>query len=70
MEKQRNVIQTLTKNVNPLGKLLDFVQEDFDAMLKEADMWHQEHAENVTALLREDQYDCVAMIVVLSRAIM
>jgi TRAF3-interacting protein 1 len=56
LEGQRANIQTLTKSVNPLNKLLDFVQEDLDAMQKEAEMWRREHAENMTTLLREDQY--------------
>lgn len=35
----RNLIQALTKSINPLGNLLDFIQEDFDAM--QIELTHQ-----------------------------
>jgi hypothetical protein len=41
--------------VNPLGKILDFVQEDFDAMQKELEVWRRENHENVIALQREQR---------------
>jgi Microtubule-binding protein MIP-T3 C-terminal region len=42
--------------VNPLGKILDFVQEDFDAMQKELEVWRRENHENVIALQREQRF--------------
>ena len=32
MNKLRSSIQTLTKSAHPLGKLMDFLQEDVDSM--------------------------------------
>lgn len=35
-------IQTLTKCVNPLGKLFEFIPEDIDAMQLEHRMWREQ----------------------------
>ena len=32
VDKLRSSIQTLTKSAHPLGKLMDFLQEDVDSM--------------------------------------
>ena len=56
IDKLRGSIQTLTRAVNPLGKILDFVQEDLDSMQKELDVWKQENAQNQVALQREQRY--------------
>lgn len=55
-DKLRATIQQLTRGVNPMSKLLDFVQEDLDAMQKEMDMWKRENKDNETALRRENKY--------------
>lgn len=39
MDILRDSIQKLTRSVNPLGKLMDFLQEDIDSMQIEMNMW-------------------------------
>ena len=39
VNKLRESIQTLTRSANPLGKLMDFLQEDVDAMQRELENW-------------------------------
>ena len=55
IDKLRHSIQTLTRSANPLGKIMDFVQEDLDSMQKEWEMWKKEHRENTLALQREQR---------------
>ncbi|KAG1688000.1 TRAF3-interacting protein 1 [Nymphon striatum] len=54
MDKLRGTIQTLTRSANPLGKLMDYLQEDIDSMQKEWKMWHQEYLQNTIALKQEE----------------
>jgi len=56
VDRLRSSIQALTRNVNPLGKILDFLQEDVDAMQKELNVWRHESQENSNALQREQKY--------------
>ncbi|KAH8408012.1 hypothetical protein KR222_010722 [Zaprionus bogoriensis] len=49
----REIIQTLTKSVNPLGKLLDFIPEDIDAMQLELTMWRDTYTQSAMELKRE-----------------
>ena len=35
--------QTLTRSANPLGKLMDFLQEDVDSMQRELETWKSEN---------------------------
>ncbi|KAH8301300.1 hypothetical protein KR018_000268 [Drosophila ironensis] len=49
----RDTIQSLTKAINPMGKLLDFVPEDVDAMQLELSMWRDTHAQASMELKRE-----------------
>jgi len=53
IDKLRGSIQTLTRAANPLGKIMDFIQEDLDQMQKELEMWKKEHRENSLSLQRE-----------------
>lgn len=39
MERLCDSIQTLTRAANPLGKLMNFLQEDMDSMRSELKMW-------------------------------
>ena len=55
IDKLRSTIQTLTRSANPLGKIMDFIQEDLDQMQKELEMWKQEHKDNTLALQREQR---------------
>eukprot|EP00741_Cyanophora_paradoxa_P006117 tig00000944_g5932.t1 len=41
VQKLRESIQALTQNINPLGKCMDYVSEDFDNMSKELEQWKQ-----------------------------
>ncbi|TRY80991.1 hypothetical protein TCAL_08853 [Tigriopus californicus] len=43
VDKLRSSIQTLTRSANPLGKLMDFLQEDVDAMQRELETWKNEN---------------------------
>ncbi|XP_034665396.1 TRAF3-interacting protein 1 isoform X2 [Drosophila subobscura] len=49
----RDLIQSLTKAVNPLGKLMDFIPEDIDAMQLELTMWRDTYTQAATELKRE-----------------
>ena len=53
VDRLRASIQSLTRSVNPLGKILDFLQEDVDAMQKELVVWRNESRDNANALQRE-----------------
>jgi len=55
VDRLRSAIQSLTRSVNPLGKILDFLQEDVDAMQKELLVWTNESHENSIALQREQR---------------
>ncbi|XP_026671079.1 TRAF3-interacting protein 1 isoform X2 [Ceratina calcarata] len=43
IDKLRNTIQTLTRATNPLGKLLDYFQEDVEIMQKELFEWRNQY---------------------------
>ncbi|KDR18871.1 TRAF3-interacting protein 1 isoform X2 [Zootermopsis nevadensis] len=45
IDRLRGSIQTLTRAANPLGKLMDFLQEDVDSMQRELRMWQQTNTE-------------------------
>ncbi|XP_065360149.1 TRAF3-interacting protein 1 [Calliphora vicina] len=53
MNNLRDVIQNLTKSVNPLGKLMDFIPEDVDAMQLEFTMWRDAYTQAANELKRE-----------------
>ncbi|XP_048728250.1 TRAF3-interacting protein 1-like isoform X2 [Ostrea edulis] len=53
IDKLRVSIQTLTRSANPLGKVMDYVQEDLDSMQKELQRWKQENKEHALELKRE-----------------
>ena len=53
VEKLRGAIQTLTRSANPLGKIMDYLQEDVDSMQKELEMWQRENGEHRQAIKRE-----------------
>lgn len=52
-ERLRADIQNLCRSANPLGKIVDYIQEDVDAMRKEMLQWKKEHDENTVALSEE-----------------
>ncbi|XP_061393390.1 TRAF3-interacting protein 1 [Musca vetustissima] len=53
MNNLRDVIQNLTKSINPLGKLMDFIPEDIDAMQLEFTMWRDTYTQAANQLKRE-----------------
>ncbi|XP_059559724.1 TRAF3-interacting protein 1 isoform X4 [Myotis daubentonii] len=53
IEKLRLSIQTLCKSALPLGKIMDYLQEDADAMQNELQLWHQENQQHAEALQKE-----------------
>ncbi|XP_020713617.1 TRAF3-interacting protein 1 [Ceratitis capitata] len=53
MNNLRDIIQNLTKSVNPFGKLMDFIPEDIDAMQLELTMWRDTYTQVANELRRE-----------------
>ncbi|CAH6791937.1 Traf3ip1 [Phodopus roborovskii] len=53
IEKLRMSIQTLCKSALPLGKIMDYIQEDVDAMQNELQLWHSENRQHAEALSKE-----------------
>lgn len=53
LEIIKDSIQKMTRFISPLGKLLEYVHEDVDAMQSELVMWRQAHNKAVTAIKRE-----------------
>lgn len=53
IEKLKESIQTLTKASIPLGRTLEFLQEDIDMMQKELVKWTEEYDLNVKAYKRQ-----------------
>ncbi|XP_042636915.1 TRAF3-interacting protein 1 [Orycteropus afer afer] len=53
IEKLRTSIQTLCKSALPLGKVMDYIQEDVDAMQNELQLWLSESRQHAEALHRE-----------------
>ena len=43
----------------PLGRTLDFLQEDIDMMQKEISKWSDEYDKNVRDLKRQQKYVCL-----------
>ncbi|XP_058889436.1 TRAF3-interacting protein 1-like isoform X3 [Acipenser ruthenus] len=55
IEKLRSSIQTVCRSALPLGKIMDYIQEDMDSMKKELQMWRSENAEHAAALIKEQR---------------
>ncbi|XP_025055140.1 TRAF3-interacting protein 1 isoform X4 [Alligator sinensis] len=53
IEKFRGSIQTLCRSALPLGKIMDYIQEDMDAMKNELQMWQHENKQHAEALQKE-----------------
>uniref|UniRef100_A0A673T1B1 TRAF3-interacting protein 1 n=1 Tax=Suricata suricatta TaxID=37032 RepID=A0A673T1B1_SURSU len=59
IEKLRVSIQTLCRSALPLGKIMDYLQEDVDAMQNELQLWRSENKQHAEALQREQSItDC------------
>ncbi|XP_053554859.1 TRAF3-interacting protein 1 [Bombina bombina] len=53
IERLRASIQTLCRSALPLGKIMDYIQEDMDTMQNELQTWRQENRHHAEVLLRE-----------------
>ena len=53
VDRLRSAIQSLTRAANPLGKLIDFLQEDVDSMHTELEMWHTTNSQLAIQLTTE-----------------
>ncbi|GCB72441.1 hypothetical protein scyTo_0006306, partial [Scyliorhinus torazame] len=53
IEKLRMSIQNLCRSALPLGKIMDYIQEDMDSMQNELSMWRRENKKHAESLLRE-----------------
>jgi len=53
IEKLRNSIQTLCRSAHPLGKIMDYLQEDIDSMQKELEVWRKDNKKYALALKAE-----------------
>jgi TRAF3-interacting protein 1 len=51
----RELIQTVCRSANPLGKMFDYVQEDYENMQRELDRWRQECANQMQQLEEEQR---------------
>ncbi|XP_049584792.1 TRAF3-interacting protein 1 isoform X4 [Syngnathus scovelli] len=55
VERLRASIQSVCQSALPLGKIMDYVQEDLDAMQAELQSWRKENKEHAQALLQEQK---------------
>ncbi|XP_021452625.2 TRAF3-interacting protein 1 isoform X9 [Oncorhynchus mykiss] len=55
IERLRSSIQTVCRSALPLGKIMDYIQEDMDAMQNELHTWRRENKEHGQALLHEQR---------------
>lgn len=51
----RNSIQTLCQSSNPLGRCLEYVQEDLDAMSNELEEWRKKRNRRASELAEEEE---------------
>ncbi|XP_015463119.3 TRAF3-interacting protein 1 isoform X3 [Astyanax mexicanus] len=55
IERLRSSVQTVCRSALPLGKIMDYIQEDMDAMRNELQTWRKENREHAQALLEEQR---------------
>ena len=55
IDQLRSGIQTLASSAAPLGKVLDYLQEDLDSMQKELETWRSENKYHETAIKAEER---------------
>ncbi|UJR33764.1 hypothetical protein I4U23_021191 [Adineta vaga] len=53
VDKLRETIQSLTKSVVPLGKILEYLQEDYETMAKEMQQYTDEYKRTIVDLRKE-----------------
>ncbi|GAB6025687.1 TRAF3-interacting protein 1 [Chamberlinius hualienensis] len=54
MEKLKDGVQKVTRSANPLGKLIGYLQEDVEIMMRESEMWRLESERLQADLIREE----------------
>jgi TRAF3-interacting protein 1 len=54
MEKLREDIQLLCRYTNPMGRVMDYLQEDTDTMIQELERWRAENSSHRESLRREE----------------
>lgn len=54
IEKLRSSVQKLCRSAVPLGKIIDYIQEDMDSMQNELLQWKRENKEHIAKLLKEE----------------
>uniref|UniRef100_A0AAY4CI11 TRAF3-interacting protein 1 n=1 Tax=Denticeps clupeoides TaxID=299321 RepID=A0AAY4CI11_9TELE len=55
IERLRSSIQTVCCSALPLGKIMNYIQEDMDSMQNELQTWRRENREHAHALLQEQR---------------
>ncbi|XP_017547094.2 TRAF3-interacting protein 1 isoform X2 [Pygocentrus nattereri] len=55
IERLRTSIQTVCRSALPLGKIMDYIQEDMDSMQNELQSWRRENKEHAQALQQEQR---------------
>lgn len=55
IERLRSSIQSVCRSTLPLGKIMDYIQEDMDAMQAELNTWRRENKEHAQSLLQEQR---------------
>ncbi|MFT7796662.1 TRAF3-interacting protein 1-like isoform X3 [Arapaima gigas] len=55
MERLRTSVQTVCRSALPLGKIIDYIQEDVDSMQAELQAWRHENREHAQSLLEEQR---------------
>lgn len=55
IENLKDLIQKLVRSLNPLGKLMDYVQEDIDSMQREYGKWNEIYKQAAIDLKREQR---------------
>ena len=55
IEHLKDLIQKLVRSVNPMGKLMDFVQEDIDSMQREFTKWSEIYKQATSDLKKEQK---------------
>lgn len=53
IENIRQILQKLTRSANPLGRLVEALQEDIETILKEGPTWEEEYKRNSSKLQQE-----------------
>ncbi|MEE6490821.1 hypothetical protein FKM82_016017 [Ascaphus truei] len=62
IERLRGSTQTLCRSALPLGKIMDYIQEDMDAMQNELQTWRSENRQHAEVLLREQSVTDTAVV--------